>query len=66
MAKTGLKYIVVDSDTKIAFDAVVAGAMQSADRDLKVTQDYVVRLALAALLEKLDQQKQEREHASSN
>ncbi len=57
MAQSGLKFIVVQADTKNSFDNVAASVAKASGRDVRVTQDYVIRMALAALVEKMELQR---------
>lgn len=51
--------IKVDDNTKNSFDAIVSKVMQSAPRDIRITQDYVIRQMIAATIEKMEHQASE-------
>jgi len=53
MAKRGLKFILVEANTKRAFDELVSVVMTTTDQGIRITQDYVIREMIDALSEKL-------------
>jgi len=52
-----LKFAVMEESTKNAFDQLTAHYMQTAGRDIHVTQDYVIRQMIANTIEKIELQR---------
>jgi len=64
MDKRSLKFIVVESDTKASFDKTISMVRKATEKGLRVSQDYVIRQMIAALIEKMDRAQKEAEQCA--